>query len=402
MSGIYLKIGHKRSALAAVAGLLLLLAAYAAPAATPTPRAAPGTATKPPSSNFNREWAELIEAARREGRLDMLGWAAWTSESGTFIKLVKAFEKEFGILVKSSRGSTTDQVERVLAERRAGVYTMDVVIGGGGTFTKNLIPSGVLAPIKPLLFHPEVVKESLWKSGRHLYMDPGQQYVLIIGARNAPVGISINTKLVRPGEIKSFWDLLNPKWRGRIVAYHPIATRQEVTYSQVYHDKKSGPEFLRRLFSEAKLNYVTTVREFSEGLAGGARAVGFLEGAAQREIREMKRQGLPVNLFFSYDIGRDIALANPGGSIMGVFGKAPHPNALRLFVNWLLTREVQLQFNRVDGDYESLRADVSNDAVVPELRLPKNFYIPEADPQFPEKESQANNFVRKLVVELGL
>ncbi len=332
----------------------------------------------------------------------MLAWAAWTSERGTFVKLVKAFEKEFGIPVKSSRAGTTDQVDRVLAERRAGVYTMDLVIGGGGTFTKSLLPSGVLAPLKPLLFHPEVAPDSLWKAGRHLYIDPGQQYVLIIGARNAPVGISINTKLVRPGEIKSFGDLLNPKWRGRIVAYHPIATRQEVTYGQVYYDKKAGPEFLRRLFSEAKLKYVTTVREFSEGLAGGAHAIGFLEGAAQREIREMKREGLPVSLFFSQDVGRDVAVANPGGSIMGVFGKAPHPNALKLFVNWLLTREVQQQFNRVDGDYESLRADVSNDSVVPELRLPKNFYIPESDPEFPEKELQANNFVRKLVVELGL
>lgn len=332
----------------------------------------------------------------------MLAWVAWTSDTGTFRKLVKEFEKEFGIGVKTSRAGTGDQVQRVLAERRAGLYSMDIVIGGGGTFTKSLLPSNVLAPVQPLLFHPEVSEPSFWKAGRHLYMDPDQQYVLIIGARNAPVGISINTKLVRSGEIKSFWDLLNPKWRGRIVAYHPIATRQEVTYGQVYHDKTSGPEFLRRLFREAKLHYVTTVREFSEGLASGAYAVGFLEGAAQREIREMKREGLPVDLFFSKDIGKDVAIANPGGSILGIFNRSPHPHASKLFVNWLLTREVQLKFNQVDGDYESLRADVPNDAVVPELRLPKNFYIPESDPEFSQKELEANNFVRKLVAELGL
>jgi len=56
--------------------------------------------------------------------------------------------------------------------------------------------------------------------GKLHYVDPENQYLLNINGENRMV-VAFNTKLVNPAEIKSYWDLLNPKWKGKIVAYDP-------------------------------------------------------------------------------------------------------------------------------------------------------------------------------------
>ena len=403
MLGTCLRISPYRSALGvlvALAGLLVLLAAYAVPAATSTPtdRPAPG-----PSSTFAQQWAELVAAAKQKGNIVVAPPPNWGEVVG-HRQILVAFQVKFGIKVTSGRGTGRSQAQRLLAERRAGLYSGDIVVGGAGTFTRVLLPAGAFEPIKPLLFHPEVVDQSLWKGGIHRYLDKEQQYVFLYAGRNAPIGISINTQLVQPGEIKSFWDLLKPKWRGKIVAHHPRLSTQGVTYSQVYWDKDLGPEFLRRIFSEAKLNYVTTRREFADGIAFGAYAIGFLEGGGQRTIRRMEREGLPVKMLMAQDLKVDVARVSPGGaSMFAAVNRPPNPNAQKLFVNWLLTRETQLLFNRFgNGEYESLRADVPNDEVLPRYRIPENFYLREADRDFAEKERIAEGFVLQLIDKLGL
>jgi ABC-type Fe3+ transport system substrate-binding protein len=228
--------------------------------------------------------------------------------------------------------------------------------------------------------------------------------VFIYGARNAPIGISINTQLVRPGEIKTFWDIMNPKWKGKVVAYQPRTSQAGVTYSQVYWEKDLGPEYLRRIYSWDGIRFVTTTREFSDGLASGAYAIGFLEGPAQREIRALEMQGLPVKMLMGQDVGVKTPRASPGGaSTFAAVNRAANPSAQKLFVNWLLSRKGQLLFNRHgEGEYESLRADVPNDDVLPLYRIPKNFYLAEADPESQAKEEAAIKFVRQLINELGL
>jgi len=402
MPGVCLRIGlgrPTRGLFAALAGFGVLLAASGAFAAAATP--APGAAKKSPA--FNQQWADLVAAAKQDGKLVVNGGAS--GAGGGLGSTLMKFGEKFGIKVTIGRGAGGAQADRMLAERRGGHYNMDIIISGARTFTQTLLPAKALDPVKPMLFHPEVINASLWKGGIHRYADPEQRYIFAFAARNAPVGISINTKLVQKGEIKSFWDLLKPKWKGRIIAYHP--RHGQVTYSNLYYDKTVGPEYLRRIYTEGKLAYVTTVREFADGLASGAYAIGFLEGGAQRDLREMVDQGLPVKILTAHDIG-GMALSSPGGSgLLGAVNKPANPNAQKLFVNWLLTKEAQLNFNNArlagqGGDYESFRADIPNNGVDPEWRLGKNFVLPEADPNFIEKEDKAKAFIDQLINKLGL
>ena len=92
--------------------------------------------------------------------------------------------------------------------------------------------------------------------------------------------------------------------------------------------------------------------------------------------------------------------------MLRVANRPANPNAQKLFVNWFLTRKVQLLYNRAGpggiGDYESLRADVPNDGMLPEFRLPEKFYLREADPESQEQDAIAEAFRRQLIKELGL
>jgi hypothetical protein len=95
MSGTCLRIGCDRPPVAVLAILLFLLPTSRTPAATSLSPATARAGAKTPAE-FNREWTELAASAKREASVNLLAWNAWTSGAGTFVKLVKQFEKEFG------------------------------------------------------------------------------------------------------------------------------------------------------------------------------------------------------------------------------------------------------------------------------------------------------------------
>src|SRR4029434_10994889 len=108
-----------------------------------------------------------------------------------------------------------------------------------------------LRPIASAFILPEVKDESKWWLGKHHYVDPESKYIFV------PVGsVSVNmvahhTDLANESELRSFWDLLTEKWRGKIVVMDPRSGgygRSGARY--VYYHPQLGPEYLRRLFAQ--------------------------------------------------------------------------------------------------------------------------------------------------------
>jgi hypothetical protein len=84
-----------------------------------------------------------------------------------------------------------------------------------------------LKPIKPLLILPEVLDQSKWYGGEDRYIDPEKRYIFAFVANSQSGQIQYNrTEQVDPAEFKSFWDLLNPKWKGKMAALHPTTLRE--------------------------------------------------------------------------------------------------------------------------------------------------------------------------------
>src|ERR1043166_2122493 len=132
-----------------------------------------------PSSNFELEWSKLSAAAKQEGTVSI---ASGGAPSRQYRPVVDVFSKKFNVKVEVSTGNATDTVNRVLAERKAGRFTVDVALISSRENQQRLVPSDSLVPLPPLLFHPEVVDLSAWYKKRHMYADKFGKFALIYHA----------------------------------------------------------------------------------------------------------------------------------------------------------------------------------------------------------------------------
>src|SRR5438552_2965772 len=176
---------------------------------------APGFSANP-SPAWKITWEKTVEAAKKEGQISVYG-------SDTFeLFLKESFQKKYPEIKMSFVGGRAPVVgPKLITERRAGKYLADIVLTGPGSPYRILYKNRALDPIGPALILPEVRDESKWWQGRHHYVDAENKYIFIYEATVQSGDIAYNTQLVKPEEIKSYWDLLEPKWRGKIVAMDP-------------------------------------------------------------------------------------------------------------------------------------------------------------------------------------
>ncbi|MGH7770291.1 MAG: hypothetical protein ACREQP_22795, partial [Candidatus Binatia bacterium] len=215
---------------------------------------------------WQSEWETTVAAAEREGQLSL-----YIFEAGPVgVETVQAFEKAFPkIKVSQLRARGSDLGPRVIAERRAGKYLVDVFTGGKGTAHSTLYVGKTLDPIKPLLLLPEVLDESKWWQGKHKYVDPEGKYIFAFLGNGGGVNINYHTKLVSPKDFNSYWDLLNPKWKGKITATDPRTRGMDTPVLFFYYHSKLGPEFMKRLYGEMDVTIARDYRQPVDWLATG-------------------------------------------------------------------------------------------------------------------------------------
>jgi len=316
------------------------------------------------------DWDKSVEAAKKEGQLVLYG-------SADYEKLFAEFNKKYPeIKIIGVFGRGADVAKRFMAERRAEKYLADLYVNGQTTGYNVFYKAKALDPIPPLLVLPEVTDTSKWWQGKHHYVDPEGQYLLNINGETRIV-VGYNTKLVNPAEIKSYWDLLNPKWKGKIVAYDPTLGGAGDAMRFFYHQKSLGPEFIKRILTETDIVISTDTRQMGDWLAGGKFALSVFGPISRMDLDIMQLQGLPVSWFAPEHL-KEGAYITAGSGGVALINKAPHPNAAKVGLNWLLSREGQLAYQRIftegnDGP-DSLRIDIPKD------KVPKGNRRPEADP----------------------
>ena len=339
-------------------------------------------------------WDETAAAARTEGEVVAFICCGVGRNVGKFIG---EFEEKYNLKVVFSTGSSRQQADRVLAERKAGVYALDVWIGGITTANTRLLPANVVAPVKPLLVHPQVLDKKAWYGGEGpVFADPEQKYLVAFAGNGGMVPeITYNTKLVNPDEINSFWDLLNSKWKGKIVGRDPGSAGVGQSTAFYYLHPQIGPDFLRRLLTEMDITIVKNARQAAEWLALGKYSICLF--ACSREVHQLMEQGMPVRDQLA-KILKEAPRISVGGGALWAMDRPPHPHAQKLFINWWLTREGQLLMQRADGD-DSLRVDIPKEMVNKSDRRLEgvNYWFPERDPEFQNKLGEALTFARKLV-----
>jgi ABC-type Fe3+ transport system substrate-binding protein len=368
---------HRSSKLPRLRGLwlpcvvYLVLAALACGPAAPertAERARPAPAAPMAGSGpaGDQQWNDLIAAARQESGLVVLGPP--TPELRR--RLPEAFQQRFGIPLEYTGQASGDFAARLASERGAGVYSADVVISGSNSMYEVLAGRGhvengvmgMLAPLRPALVLPEVLDLSKYRMGKLIFMDPADQYVYRM---NNTVGrsITLNTDHVRLDDIKSWYDLLKPEYRGRIVSYDPtIAGAATNQSAEIY--VKLGPDFVRRLYVDQQPFIIRDHRQSADLLARGTYPIAL--SLQQQEVGRLIDEGFPVRALPNPPESPDSVSAGFGH--IGLVDRAPHPNAAKLFVNWLLSREGQQLWQNAQQQV-SVRNDL-DDGAIPREWLP--------------------------------
>jgi iron(III) transport system substrate-binding protein len=273
--------------------------------------------------------------------------------------LPAAFKARFGVTLEYLSARSTDSATRLRAERVAGIYTVDAALAGIQTMATVLFREEMLDTLKPLLILPEVTDGSHWKSGKLWFADPEQRYVLRI-FNTVNRAFTINTREVRPQELRVVGDLLDPKWKGRISFMDPTVSGTGSTKAaQLY--AQFGEDFIKRLFLDQKPMISRDRRQLTDGLARGTHPIAF--GAEDGELQRLRKEGLPVTAMFALE-GMQASLSS--GDEVGVFNHAPHPNAARIFVNWIASREGNEIFGQALGMVPA-RNDTDESGFVPQI-----------------------------------
>lgn len=309
------------------------------------------------------EWEKSVGAAKKEGQLVIYG-----GEEITHIEVLKGFNKAYPeIKLTTVSGHGSELGSRIVAERRAGKYLVDVYAGGPSTPYRVLYLGKALDPITPALILPENTDTSRWYDGRHHYADPEDRYLFLYeGTVSGGGSIYYNTKLLDPKQIRSYWDLLHPQWKGKLLFMDPRASSLGLNAAtDIYGTPELGAEFLRRLFREMDVGISADRRQGTNWLGSGKFALCF----ACRDIERAKEQGLPINDIDASQLKEGKKQIGGGSSsVLVMLNRAPHSNAAKVFINWYLSREGQRLIQRVVNTvvletFDSMRVDIPKDDV---------------------------------------
>jgi iron(III) transport system substrate-binding protein len=282
------------------------------------------------------EWEKIVEAAKKDGKV-----VASIPPSPELRKLMEiAFTRRYGIGVEfvPARGGAI--IQRMVSEAKTGVQYFDLHIGGTESVVTGLLPENILDPVEPYFILPEVKDPKQWWGG-HIWIDNAKRFIYNFVAYQT-VSLWTNPNEYKPAEFKSFDDLLNPKLQGRIGISDPRTPGSGSSMWSYMHYIK-GEEYLRKLVAQ-KLFVTRDLRLLADNLAKGKIAI--TSGIGYSEFYPFIKANLPV---VPLSVPKEGLYVSGGYGNLTILKNPPHPNATRVFVNWLLGRDGQEIFSRGMG-----------------------------------------------------
>jgi iron(III) transport system substrate-binding protein len=334
--------------------MVSLVLAACTSAATPAPTAAPTAASTAGAASPSADAMKaLVDAATKEGTVVVAGpqGASYTPA------LTKAFQAKYpGIKVELTLSGGSDMVARILPERDAGKYLVDVGVQSPGEGYQSFKPKGALDPLDAILL-PEITQDSKWIDGfKAGWMDKDQKYVYAyVGVVDQTV--FVNRDKVPASELSKADDLLNPKWKGQIGMSDPRLGRAGTQRLALMLAEK-GEAWVKQLVVDQAPHLTPDNRQLAEWVVRGTYPIGI--AVANDQLATLEKEGVPVKQVEALK-GDPIFLqyGHAGGGAVWLFNKAPHPNAAKLYINFLLSAEGQTSFSQETIIYNSRRTDVT-------------------------------------------
>jgi iron(III) transport system substrate-binding protein len=310
-------------------------------------------------ADWQSDWDRTVAAAKKEGKVAVITDVTAAIRDALTIP----FQEKYGITVDLFGALGREVPPRIASERKAGRYLWDVFVHGTTTGLESMIPMGAFDPLDPALILPEVKDPKSWRGGME-FLDPNRMLLTMTPFQRGT--IFYNPKLVNPKEFRSHKDLLDPKWKGKLILDDPRrAGPGQATFTFFYLHPELGADFIRALGKQQ----ITIMKDFAQEVdAIGQGRYPVLIGTADFVAIARAKQGVPIAIVDPRQLkeGTDVSPAN---GALALFNKAPHPSAAKVYINWLLSKDGQAVFARASG-YVSARADVPSDHTEP-WRVPQ-------------------------------
>jgi iron(III) transport system substrate-binding protein len=296
------------------------------------------------SEAVNKRVAELYEAAKKEGEVV---WYTTTREAYT--KKMSEFWKQKFPEVKLTilRKQSPQLVQTIEAEIAAGKPRADILTSALAYTGIEFKGKGYYMPYKPVNF--DKIDAKFKDADGHWI---AQHMTLLLGA--------YNTKAIDKKDLpKRFSDLLDPKWKGKLLSAHPSTSGSHSGFygGVVNENLNGGWEFLKKL-KEQDVMFVRGNAEAARMVVAGERPLGISISSANLFVARSKGQPIDV---FTYEDG--VIVNNPPEGIMK-FTK--HPNAAKLFIEWKFSEEGQTQLSEW-GEYWPVLKGIPGPAGAPDL-----------------------------------
>src|SRR6266508_1310029 len=337
---------------------------------------APASTFAQSKPDWQLKWDKVLGAAKKEGKVVVWG------PPGDLIRqaISESFSKAFpNINIEYSGGRGGEQATKLKAERDGGVYSTDVVLSGNQTGITQLKPMGALDPIEPALILPNVTDRKYWRGNAFEFSDREGKYILVF-VKQVKTQLAYDPMQVKPNEIDELYELLDPKWKGKIVINDPLPSGAGfVSFQWIW--KVLGPDkakdYYKRIQTQAGVVDRDQRRQL-EWIAQGKYAI--LLAPSDTALQQLLQRGLKFDVLAEFKDYGSYTTASSGAAML--INKAPHPNAATIFLNWVLSKEGQMAWSKA-MNHAVQRLDVPTDHLPP-------YVVPKPEVKYWISDSEEN------------
>jgi iron(III) transport system substrate-binding protein len=331
---------------------------------------------------WKTEWDKSLTVADKEGKVVVAGppGEAYRQPMMAFVKAYPSIKLDFvGIQGR-------DFAPRIMQERRAGQFLWDINVGGASTMFNVLIPAKVLDPLRPALILPDILEDKNWRGGfNEGWTDLEKKYIYGFTGY-VDYAVYMNHDVIPETEFSRAEDLWDPKWKGKIVWHDPrregIGTNNATVILLNF-----GEEALRRLLKDQGVVITEDYRQLAEWVVRGRYPIGIGVNAPHLQVFQKQGVGKNVKPFKEPKLASSI----PGWGNMASINRPAHPNAARVYINWLLSKEGQSIWARTTLQ-NSRRLDV-------EVADPES--LPQTGARYINTQNQEHQEARKKVNQIA-
>ncbi len=300
-----------------------------------------------------QEWKQVLAMAKKEGKVVVTGPTGANARS----VLKDGFQSKYSEIEVDYTGVPGRSITpRIMMERRVGRKLWDIWFGGGGS-SMALKAKGGLQNLRPALILPEVKGGKYWYGGLDFsFIDKEQKYIFAFSGYLQPQGF-VNRSRIPSSQLSSARQLLDPKFRGKIAMHDPRrggpGSSRLTALMMAY-----GQEFIKKLLTEQKVVFSRNFRQVAEWVVRGRYPI--VIGPSPTHLQGFWAQGLGKAVEI---LPSEPEVFTAGVGHVGLIEGAPHQNAAKVYINWLLSKNGQELYAKATAN-NSRRTDI--DPVHPE------------------------------------